>query len=129
MPEPARLVASLVLALAGTALAGEASAWTCRNEDLEITCDADRCKSSDGFTSMSVAVDGDGTMEVCAYSGCWQGQINQNVQSNRWIIVASENMRWTGTSPDTGAFALALDRATGVAVLNGEGFAQPMICR
>jgi hypothetical protein len=119
---------SLPLALLLTLWAGAAEAWTCRNEDLEITCGADGCNASDSFTPMEVNVSSQGLMEVCAYSGCWRGQANQRVQSDRWILLAAERMQWMGSGGGEGAFGLLLDRATGVAVLNGEGFAQPMLC-
>jgi hypothetical protein len=121
-------------AAAGAALlvpilaAGQASAWSCRNEDVEVTCGWDGCKASESFTPMEVHVSSEGMMEICAYSGCWRGQANQRVSSNRWILLAAERMHWMGSGQSEGAFALALDRETGVAVLNGEGFAQPMLC-
>jgi len=127
VPRPARLAACLLLALAG-APAAEAAGWSCRNEDLEITCGAEGCRASDSFTPMEVHVSGEGLMEICAYSGCWRGQANQRVQSNRWILLAAERMEWMGSGRGEGAFGLLLDRETGVAVLNGEGFAQPMLC-
>lgn len=119
----------LALALLGTGLAAaDAAAWSCRNEDLEITCDRDGCRATDSFTPMEVHVSDQGVMEICAYSGCWRGQANQRVSSNRWILLAAERMEWMGSGGGTGAFGLLLDRETGVAVLNGEGFAQPMLC-
>lgn len=125
-----RASASLLCAILALAADGaQAGGWSCRNEDLEITCDWSGCRASDSFTPMEVHVAGDGTMEVCAYSGCWRGMANQRVQSNRWILLAAENMQWMGSNGGTGAFGLLLDRETGVAVLNGEGFAQPMLCR
>ena len=120
---------SLALALLLTLWAGAADAFTCRNQDLEITCDEDSCKANEGFTPMEVNVSSEGMMEICAYSGCWRGQANQRVQSNRWILLAAERMQWMGSGGGEGAFGLLLDRETGVAVLNGEGFAQPMLCQ
>ena len=124
-----RAVAALVAGLLPAALAATpAAAWSCRNEDVEVTCSWDGCKASESFTPMEVHVSSEGIMEICAYSGCWRGQANQRVSSNRWILLAAERMQWMGSGGGEGAFALALDRETGIAVLNGEGFAHPMLC-
>ncbi|HKY95054.1 MAG TPA: hypothetical protein VJL84_07085, partial [Kiloniellales bacterium] len=96
MPRASRFLACLAVALTG-ASAAEAAGWSCRNEDLEIRCDWDGCQSVEDFTPMEVHVAGDGTMEICAYSGCWRGQANQRVQSNRWILLAAERMQWMGS--------------------------------
>ena len=50
------------------------------------------------------------------------------LRRDRWILLAAEHMQWMGNGAREGAFGLLLDRQTGVAVLNGEGFAQPMLC-
>lgn len=124
-----RTILAFILALGPLGLAaGDALAFSCRNEHVEVTCTWDGCKASESFTPMEVHVSSEGLMEICAYSGCWRGQANQRVSSNRWLLLAAERMQWLGSGGGEGAFALTLDRETGIATLNGEGFAQPMLC-
>jgi len=123
-----RALRTAVFVLALSAAAESALAWNCRNEDLEVTCGDDGCRSSESFTPMDVHVSDEGLMEICAYTGCWRGQANQRVSSNRWILLAAERLQWMGSGGGTASFGLLLDRETGIAVLNGEGFAQPLLC-
>lgn len=106
-----------------------AGAWTCRNDDLEIGCDAEGCSVSESFTPMSVAFDEKGQMSVCAYSGCWEGKANQIVSSNDYLILAASRLDWTQGSGADASIGVLLDRRSGIAVLNGAGYAHPMTCQ
>ncbi len=110
------------------AAAAPAAAWDCRNGDLEIACDAQGCNASESFTPMSISLGEKGEMTVCAYSGCWQGRANQIVQSDDYLILAASALRWNGQSGNDAAIAVLLDKHTGIAILNGAGFAHPLTC-
>jgi len=119
-----RTVLAILLLLAG---AGPANAWLCRNADLEVTCGPDGCQVSEGFTPMDVFLSEEGQMAVCAYSGCWEGRANQIVRSDRYLMLAANELRWT-TGSGREAIAVLLDKETGIAVINGAGFAHPLQC-
>lgn len=94
---------------------------------MEITCTSQKCKASAGFTPMSVAFDDRGFMAICAYSGCWEG-MGRIMRSGDHALLSGHGLRWSGTDRGTGDFMIALDRNTRVAVINGSGFAMPLLC-
>lgn len=108
-------------------LAGAAE-WRCRNSDMEITCISGKCSPSDGFTPMDVTFSDKGAMSICAYSGCWEGK-GKLLTSGDHLLLSGHKLQWTGTIPETGDFLIALDKSSGIATINGCGFAMPLACR
>lgn len=106
-----------------------ATEWRCRNNDMEITCTSEKCltSTSDGFTPMDVSFNDRGSMNICAYSGCWEGK-GKVLKSENHIFLSGHKLSWSGTTHGSGDFMIALDKGNGIAVINGEGFAMPLIC-
>jgi hypothetical protein len=104
-----------------------ASGWDCRNNDMEITCASEKCAASSDFTPMDIGFNDHGSMTICAYSGCWEGK-GKVFKSGDHILISGHKLGWHGTTHGSGDFMIALDKSTGIAVINGEGIAMPLIC-
>jgi hypothetical protein len=101
--------------------------YQCAN-DIEIQCSASECRSeSDGFTPMSVSFDTSGDLNVCAYSGCWQGQADVHT-AGQFITLTGMNLPFS-TSDQEQHIAITLDRSDNVAILKADSFAQPLFCK
>lgn len=109
----------------------ESKTWQCRN-DLEITCSADKCESetADSFTPMSVQFSENGQMNVCAYSGCWEGLGNVYINGD-FLVVSGLNMNFS-TAPKSESsnenILISLDKRDNVANIKAGAFAQPLVC-
>ncbi len=121
------IVAIVFLLLPAVALA---SGWHCRNRDMEIQCGAGRCKAAaaDEFTPFDIRITTDGSMDICAYSGCWIGK-GKMVRSGKHIMVSGHKLTWTGTDPGSAGFIVAIDQSDNVGFIKGEGFAMPITCK
>ncbi len=79
---------------------------------------------------MDVSFSDSGTMNVCAYSGCWQG-IGTVFTSENFTVVAGHNLRFS-TAQDSEAMnqniVIAVDTDDQVATLKAGSFAHPLIC-
>lgn len=105
-----------------------AQSWHCKNSDFEIYCGAKGCEvNSDGFTPMSIQLQQNGQVGICAYSGCWEGQAKVLVSQSHWLFSAHD-LQWQGLNQDTASFMLAVDQNTQTGFIQGEGFAMPMQC-
>ena len=106
------------------------TSWQCRN-DVEISCNAEACEASESFTPMDVWVDDAGSMNVCAYSGCWEG-IGTVAQSEAFIVFTGHDLTFS-TAPDAEDrkedIVIAIDRADHVAILKAGAFAHPLRCQ
>jgi len=120
-----RILISLVFAL--LSLHVYASSWNCRNNDLEIHCSSEKCELSDAFTPFDVSIDTNGSLSVCAYSGCWEGK-GDAMESGHHLLVSGTKLQWTGTNPGTADFIVAVDTSDMVGFVKGEGFAIPTTC-
>jgi len=105
-----------------------ATTWVCHNKDMEITCTPEKCTSSGGFTPMNISFSDHGSMTICAYSGCWEGKGTVLISGNH-ILISGHKLDWRGATHGSDDFMVALDESTGIAVVNGDGFAMPLICR
>jgi len=70
--------------------------WQCRNE-LEISCNAERCEAAVDFTPMSVTFDDSGWISVCAYSGCSEGS-GTVTRGGRFILLTGLDLPFRGNS-------------------------------
>ncbi len=104
-----------------------AADWSCRKNDLEITCTSGKCTKSDAFTPISVDFNDHGSINICAYSGCWEGK-GKVLKSENHLLLSGHKLAWSGTTNDSGDFMIALDSSSGIAVIDGVGFAMPLIC-
>ena len=106
-----------------------AQAWNCRNEGTEIYCGDGKCEASENHTPMDVSFDASGKMEVCAYSGCWQGQSTSTLFSGIYLTLISDNLKWNAnpTRKFTTA-ALTINRTKLTAIIMVAAFAHPLTC-
>ncbi len=125
------MIFRLFLVLTILSASAFADSWQCRN-DLEIRCADGKCaaETKDGFTPMSVSFDDSGSMNVCAYSGCWEGT-GKVFSIADFLTVAGQNLKFS-TSPNDAKMgqniSITIDRKDNVATLKAGSFAQPLIC-
>ncbi len=123
-------VMSIVIFAACTSKPIAAGAWTCQNNDVEISCNEKTCAAAAAgeFTPMSLSVDTMGSFSLCAYSGCWEGKAAKTSDSNDYFTASSAQLKWSGVTGGIGRVSVTIDMNTGTATLLGQGYAQPMIC-
>lgn len=124
------LLAVLMLAAAGAA---NAKTWNCRNAEMEIACDGEACTAAFGpdFTPMTLTLNSDGEVAICAYSGCWDGTGSVREHAGFMTVIAAD-LSFTPDLQGDGArqrAAIVLDTEGNVALLRLGAFAQPMTCR
>ncbi|AGA90820.1 hypothetical protein Thimo_2067 [Thioflavicoccus mobilis 8321] len=105
------------------------SEWNCRNYDLEISCDEEKCvvSESGGFTPLDAYFNDNGSISVGMYSGVWEGKAKILTEDSYIFVVGSDLV--FSTSPDTkGDILIALDKRDKVALFKGFGYAMPMRC-
>lgn len=116
----------VTLLLAAPVATGEG--WECRNESVEITCDAEACAVTETHTPMHVHIDA-GRMSVCAYTGCWEGDASITASAGQFLWITGDALPFSTMPDSTANMALQLDRETQVATLIvSGGFAHPMRC-
>lgn len=108
-------------------LVAEASGWSCKNNDMEISCNQGKCEVTEDFTPINVDFDEHGSLDICAFSGCWKGK-GKVLQSENHLLISGHKLKWIGTVPAKGAFMIAFDKKNNIAVINGETFAMPVVC-
>lgn len=66
--------------------------WKCRN-DLELSCAKGACEvEPEGtFTPMDVYADTSGALNVCAYSGCWEG-VGRVLGDDRFLVLIGRDL-------------------------------------
>ncbi|MDW9414243.1 hypothetical protein GOB15_07185 [Sinorhizobium meliloti] len=102
---------------------------SCRNGEFEISCDSDRCESSESFTPAGGGVNtSTKDMSVCAYSGCWEGKADSIITSQDHIIAYSDQLKGNNPGLQPTSAAIIIDRETLGATLNAFGFQSPMSC-
>lgn len=121
---------SIIIFLTIFAVMAQAESWNCRN-DLEITCDSEKCEAEikDGFTPMAVSVDNNsGSMSVCAYTGCWEG-IGKVFNSENFTIITGHNLKFSSAQDSEGIdIVIVIDRHDNIGIIKAGAFAQPLIC-
>ena len=105
----------------------QALAWTCRNEQFEISCANGKCDKADSFTPMSLSVSDDGRVSACAYSGCWEGRATFAKRSGTFLHISGV-FGWTGQSREKIPLAIVIDRKAKTAAFIGANFVNPMTC-
>lgn len=122
---------SLILILSIFCVAVNAENWQCRN-DMEINCADGKCKSKekDGFTPMSVSFSDTGKMNVCAYSGCWEGT-GKVFEDGNFMMLSGQSLKFS-TSNSVMArenIAITFDKTDNIGMLKVADFAHPLICK
>ncbi len=108
-----------------------AARWSCTN-DLEVSCNDGACEAEagDGFTPMSVDLDGSGALSVCAYSGCWEGAA-EVLETAEFLVLVGHALEFStarGSDSARADIVVAIDRTDGVGTLKAGEFAQPLLC-
>ena len=103
--------------------------WECTNQ-VEVWCDEEGCSARpDGeFTPMSITATEDGALEVCAYTGCWQGGGVMVEQSSRLLWTASKAPFSSSPEQEGVDLTLLIDRHDGVGFVRAGGIATPLQC-
>lgn len=117
----------VTLALSGAARAEE---WTCRNDSVEISCDAKACDVTvpDGFTPMELTVKSGGAVSLCAYSGCWSGEATSLLRVGHYLTAVGMQLSWSGPTGSPGDVVATIDTKAKIATVLSGSFAHPMTC-
>ena len=118
---------SLALVLLTASLPSFSKDWNCRNKDLQVQCDPTGCEATKDFTPVSVSVSQKGRIEICAYSGCWEGS-GKVTRTRHHTLVSTTTLRWKGVSANPADFIIAIDARDRVGFIKGGGFAMPLQC-
>ena len=59
------------------------------------------------YTKLYESIDTNGSLSVCAYSGCWEGK-GDAMESGHHLLVSGTKLQWTGTNPGTADFIVAV---------------------
>nr|WP_137677721.1 hypothetical protein [Parerythrobacter lutipelagi] len=133
------MVRTMLLAVSAVALTGNAQAnggIVCRNEAVQVNCGGGSCEATtDAFTPFSVSRSGD-TLQVCAYSGCWSGEIEAAVVRGDFRVdfadLSREFPEDIADQPDEASepveASLFYDTANRVGFVYFMGFANPLTC-
>lgn len=102
--------------------------WQCRNLDAEISCTAGECVTAGDHTPMDVHLSDD-EISVCAYTGCWEGQLSGVLHSGQFKTYTGLDLPFS-TQPDGEAdISVTIDVENSVGTLIVPGlFAHPVTC-
>lgn len=109
----------------------EPTAWSCRNEDMEIACYEGRCEASETFTPMAVYVSPT-NFSLCAYTNCNEGPTTNFVTMGSFQVFMSDQL--ISNFPDyadnpPGEAVVTIDTEANVGTIHWAGpFQTPAIC-
>jgi hypothetical protein len=114
------------VAAAATITPAAAQNFSCSNKTAEIRCASGACQiATEGYTPMALSRRGK-TLEICAYSGCYQGAIAfQRMRGGVTHLYA--RVKRDGGNEVT-PLSVLYDAAGKTAQLRWEGFSSAMIC-
>lgn len=104
--------------------------WSCRNKDVEISCDSTACLVAQGsdFTPMDLTLSKTGEISLCAYSGCWEGQAKTITAEGQFLNLIGSNLSWSGSQESAADLAITVNKTSQTATLLMDSYAQPMTC-
>ncbi len=122
---------SSLFLISTTTLAQEYLGWNCRN-DIEVMCSNRGCGviQGDDFTPVDVRLLNDGSIDVCAYTGCWSGK-GTVTKDGSFTIFIGKKFKFSSAPSDDKAedISVVVDERDNVAVMKNSVFAQPLICK
>lgn len=118
-----RFVVVLIITLASSPALAKGG-WHCRNS-VEVSCSATACEAAKTFTPKDIHI-AEGKLEVCAYSGCWQGGARLRNFAG-FAVIAAENLKFS-TGSTKAAIAITIDPRDGIGTIKVEGYAEPLNC-
>ena len=120
-----RLTIALLLAAPLPALAQD---FDCRNTAAEIRCSAGACEvEKESFTPMQLSRRG-ATLELCAYSGCWHGEVLVR-RTRGGIDLLFAELTGSAAGPGGGSLAVIYDRREKTAQMRWGDFSNAMVCK
>lgn len=122
------MILSLILSLSLFGATAQTETWQCRN-DMEIKCADGKCEAEtkDAFTPMDVSFDATGMMNVCAYTGCWQGT-GTVTNDGDFLTLTGNGLKFSTSDDMAESIVIALDRRDDIAIVKAGAFAQPLLC-
>lgn len=122
------MILSLILSLSLFGVTAQTETWQCRN-DVEIKCADGKCEAEtkDAFTPMDVSFDQTGMINVCAYTGCWQGTGKVNDDGD-FLTLTGNGLKFSTSDDMAESIVISLDRRDDIAVIKAGSFAQPLLC-
>ncbi|GGB14150.1 hypothetical protein [Agarivorans gilvus] len=117
--------------LLGLSLMSAVSAelWVCHN-DYEARCSELGCAvyQQDDFTPASVLLSSEGELEICLYTGCWQGQ-GQVLAQAPYLVIQGNKLDWNSPfKVDQQDALLSLERSSNIATMQVAGFQLSLLC-
>ena len=108
---------------------GFAEQWRCKNE-VEISCSEQSCTVNSDFTAMDITVEANGQISVCAYTGCWEGEVKvTNNHSVMTMTVEQAEWKTAGETSQRDDLVLVIDQSDQIGFIKVTGFAQPLLCQ
>lgn len=104
--------------------------WNCRNQ-VEVWCAADGCAATppEETTPMDIWASADGSVSVCAYTGCWEGEAAYTSDAGRFLWRADGIPFVSPIEGAKGDITLLILAADGVGFVRAGGIATPVLCR
>ncbi len=116
------------MTLPALSASGEELSWSCRNNDLEISCNHGKCEVAEAHTAMDVHLSRD-EISVCAYSGCWAGKPSAIVQTGAFLTFAGTSLPFSTNPEDLADVSVTIATKSHVAtILVAGGYATPAVC-
>ncbi|WP_168417781.1 MULTISPECIES: hypothetical protein [Acinetobacter] len=108
--------------------AGNTSTWSCQNTWAEISCHAEHCQfETEHFTPFRIHIENQKNISICAYSGCWSGEVSQQ-QYSALNSYTTQQLQWNGIQQTSEKFIVNIDTQNKIGVLLGYGYALPLKC-
>jgi hypothetical protein len=101
--------------------------WSCRNLDVEITCEAEKCQVSKDFTPLDVSVNTNGNISIGMYTGVWEGKA-ESIINGEYIFIIGKGLKHSTATDVVADFLISLDTKDNIAFIKGFGYAMPMTC-
>jgi site-specific DNA-adenine methylase len=107
-----------------------ANVWSCTNS-FESQCSNEECdvKTGEDFTPIGVSFDDSGAYQICAYSGCWEGEGEVN-KNGHFLVIFGKNAKWSSpTSAQSTSVLIGLNTKSNFASVQAGDFVQPIVCK
>lgn len=105
--------------------------WSCRNNFAEIACQGQDCTVAlpGDYTPMELTFDSSGEINLCAYSGCWEGKAEKISTTGNYFSVIALELPWNGTGGGASDISATINMETAIATIITSDFAHPMSCK
>ncbi|MDM1754055.1 hypothetical protein HX122_03435 [Acinetobacter towneri] len=105
------------------------STWSCLNPWVEISCHAEHCQfETEYFTPFRINIKNQKDINICAYSGCWSGQVSHQ-QHSTLSSYTTQQLQWNYNQQTSEKFIVNIDTENKIGVLLGYSYALPLQCQ